>query len=72
MTDKNVVKGLHKATKYARDEHKSAKQRGVTSMDSEPHDNPWKVDTGDDFQDVEKELKAFEIMVNFELVFRRE
>lgn len=41
-------------------------------MDSEPHDNPWKVDTGDDFQDVEKELKAFEIMVNFELVFRRE
>lgn len=39
-------------------------------MDSEQHDGPWEVDTGDYFQDIEKELEAFEISDNAELVSR--
>ena len=70
LTDKAVAKGLHKATRYVRNEHKSANQRGITSMDSKQHDGPWEVDTGDYFQDVEKELEAFEISDNAELVSR--
>lgn len=38
LTDKAVATGLHKATRYVHDEHKSANQRGVTS---DPHDSPW-------------------------------
>lgn len=67
LTDKAVDTRLHKETRYVRDEHKSANQRGITS---EPHDSPWKVDTGDDFQDFEKELEVFEIGDKAELASR--